>query len=133
MNAQFSFDGTIYTVRNSPDWSILVNRLITKRFGAAAAKNRQDIENCEWPDRMWRGMIDGRTYEIREVKASPEIMDLAKYAANLSAALQAHALAQDKRDQALREASRIGSTAAMLSAAAGISLARAYQIRDNRR
>jgi hypothetical protein len=133
MNPRFSFAGYVYTVRESPDFSVLVNRIITKRFGAAAARNRQDMHETDYPARQWVGVIDGTTYKITEVEESQTVVALADSADDVRAASQVLRLAQAARDEAVREAFKSGDSASAIAAASGVSVARAYQIRENRR
>lgn len=56
-----------HALQDSPDWTTLVNRVIAKQFGKAAAKNRQDIHETEYPVRSWTGVVSGATYTIEEV------------------------------------------------------------------
>lgn len=133
MNPRFSLADSVYTVRENPDFSVIVNRIIAKRFGTAAARNRQDITETEFPARAWRGVVNGETFEIAEIMPAPGIAALAAAAAAVAAALEAVTAAQGVRDEAARAALDEGQPAALVASAAGVSLARMYQIRDRRR
>ena len=121
------------TLRDSPDWSILVNRLIGQRFGLAAARNRQDIGESEFPHRHWKGIIDGETYTIEEVEPPAELSAITEAATAVSAATEKLEQKKEARDAAVREAIEAGIPAKSVGAASGLSLARVYQIRDGRR
>ena len=122
-----------YTLRESPDWTVLVNRVITKRFGAAAAKNRQDSHEREWPVRSWTGIVNGATYTIEEVAAHPALIEVSDAADTVRAANEALTAAQVARDQSVRSALAAGVPVKDLGPAAGLSKERVYQIRDGRR
>ena len=133
MNPRFALADSIYTVRESPDFSVIVNRIIAKRFGTAAARNRQDVSETEFPARAWRGVVNGETFEIAEIMPAPGIAALAAAADVVAVALEAVAAAQKVRDAAARAALDDGQPAALVASAAGVSVARMYQIRDSRR
>ena len=124
---------SIYTLRDTPDWSVLVNRVITKRFGAAAAKNRQTIRETEYPVRTWSGTVNGATYTIEEVATHPALTEVSNAANTVRAANEALTVAQGARDQAVRAALAAGVSVKDLGPASGLSKERVYQIRDSRR
>ena len=124
---------SIYTLRESPDWTVLVNRVITKRFGAAAAKSRQDVHEREYPVRSWEGVVDGGAYTIEVVAAHPALIQVSDAADAVRAANSALAVAQVARDQSVRSALAAGVPVKDLGPAAGLSKERVYQIRDSRR
>jgi len=71
MSPRFTLAGTTYTVRESPDFTVMVNQIITKRFGPAAARDRQDIHETDLPVRSWAGIVNGTTYTITELTDQP--------------------------------------------------------------
>lgn len=133
MSPRFTLAGTTYTVRESPDFTVLVNRIITKRFGAAAARDRQDIHETDVPVRSWTGMLNGTTYTIFEVAEPPAVAALTAAAEDVIGKAKALRFAQDARDEAIRAAFASGIHASAIASASGVSIARAYQIRDKRR
>lgn len=122
-----------YTLRESPDWTVLVNRVIGKRFGAAAAKNRQDIRESEYPVRSWTGMVNGATYTMEEVAVRPALIEVSDAADAVRAASASLSMAQVARDESVRAALMLGVSVKDLSPASGLSKERIYQIRDGRR
>lgn len=133
MNPRFTIDGTVYTVRESPDWSILVNRIIGLHMGADAARNWQDIRESEFPRRSWTGTINGMTYSIAELEPAPIIAQLVAATDAVKVASDALGAAQTARDDLARAALADDQPAALVASAAGLSLPRVYQIRDRRR
>ena len=125
----------LYTLRESPDWTVLVNRVITQRFGSAAARNRQDIDSDAYGPggRTWRGVVNGATYSITEVLRVAELVAVTDAADALSAATNAAATAKDARDRSVNAALAAGISAKLISRSSGLTEARVYQIRDNRR
>lgn len=121
------------TLRDSPDWTVLVNRLIIKKFGMSAATNRQDIRETEFPERRWEGTINGRAYTIMEVPAHPALAEVAKSAESVREAMGALTVAQAARDEAVRAALLAGISVKDLVPASGLTRSRVYQIRDYRR
>lgn len=133
MSPRFRFDGSIYTVRESPDFSVIVNRLVAKRFGVAAARDRQEIRETEFPLRSWSGIVGGATYTIEEIETPASVLLLAATAAVVKEQADALKAAQDARDDAVRAAFDDGLTASTIASTSGLSVARAYQIRERRR
>ena len=122
-----------YTVRDSQDWGVLVNRVITKHLGAAAARDRQDVRESEWPERSWSGLVDGGNYSITEVALLPALAEVELAAGQVEIAAKALKAAQVARDEAVRSALAQGRTVAELGPVSRLSRERLYQVRDNRR
>lgn len=130
---RFMLEGTEYLIRETPHFSTIVTRIISRRFGVAAARDREDILERDSPIRIWSGIVQGRTYTIREVEPLPAVASLADLAAEVARRSLALEEAQEERDVAVRAAFAEGSTPSTIAAASGLSLARVYQVRDGRR